>query len=824
MRTRSAVVVLILAILAWEHRSAASVEPRWTLAQLTDFSAAVIRGRVGRTYAAFDAGNGLIYTYVEIHVRSLLKGALPRVVVIKQMGGQVGDLLLAVIDAPRFATGEEVVLFLEVRPRDGSFYTTAHSQGKWIVDSAGTESETLRRGDDVHSMTAVREVIASRSADASRLLAGNPNPDDARATFELEAPAFTLMPEPWGAFRFHSADAGATIPVDTEPLGQYGLVGRGRAETQRAAQIWSGAGARITLGLGLEQSRVCANVPFPSGRIHVSYRDPCNEIDDNGGIVALAAAWVDATNMRTVNGLDFKNARGGFIINNNSSTAQRYLRRSRCFQDIQTHELGHAIGLGHSPLTASLMHADTENLDSCKPPQPIAVSWTVPTEFFRLRLGSCAYRGVTAAVQVTGILSDQSFDGELRFPTLAITPEAGWPTSCNLRVSIPATIVPVTARRVITGYAGYGYAETSTGRNPFGITTGERHWGIDFHFCDPTDTPWCTPTFVWDSRVQIGLYYSFDESAYTESFGSRGDFVGASGIPPTEAPLFAGNGLGSDDIAGARFIYPGGGLTAPSQLTATVSDGAVTLRWTAPSPSPASYVVEVGTQSGASNLVTADVGARTQVSGALVPGTYYARVRAVYSSGVSTPSAEVMFVVGAPATLSPPTGLAAQVTDTNVALTWNAVSGATGYVVEAGTGAGLTNLANIDVGNVQSVSASVGLGRYYVRVRARNASVRSDPSNEITFVVVCESAPSPPATVSGRVVGTTATVEWSSSPGATSYTLQVESPNGEPILFRDVGNRTSISAGVPLGFRAFVSVFAENRCGVSAATPALLVQ
>jgi len=817
---------MALALMAAEQRSAANVEPRWTDAQLTDSAAAVLRGNVGRTYAAYDPAIGLIYTYVEVHVRSVLKGAMPDVVVIKQMGGQVGNLLLAVIDAPRFAPGEDVLLFLEVRPRDGSFYTAAGSQGKWLVESGGTGEETLRRGDDVRTMSAMREVVASRPADTLRSLAANPNPDDARANFEGNAPSFTLPPEPWPPFRFHSADTGVTIPVDTEPLGQYGLVGRGRAETGRAAQIWSGAGARLALSLGLEQSRVCANTPFPSGRIHVSYRDPCNEIDDNSRTIAIGGSWVDVGDTRTVNGIDFKNARGGFIVNNNSALAQRHLRRSRCFQDIQTHELGHVIGLGHSPHTDAIMHEDAHNLDSCKPPEPVAVSWSVPTEFFTLRLGSCAYQTVRVNVQVTGVLSDESFVGEMRFPAFSILPQPGWPASCYQRQSVAAATVPVTAARVATGYAGYAYTETSAGRNPFGVASGQRRWGFDFYFCDPTDIAPCSPTFVWDARVKIGLYYWFDDTAYTESIGLRGDFLGASLVPPTDAPDFAGNGLGPDDVAGARFIYPGGGLAAPSQLTATVGDGAVTLRWTAPSPPPASYIVDVGTQPGASNLVSTNVGALTQVTGALVPGTYYARVRAVYGGGVSPPSAEVTFTIGPPGTLSPPTGLTAQVNGASVSLRWNAVSGATGYIVEAGSGAGLTNLANIDVGNLTAVSASVTGGRYYVRVRARNVSATSAPSSEVTFVVGgCESAPLPPASISGRVVGTTATVEWSASPGATNYALRAGSTSTVADLFDGyVGNRTSIAQEVPLGFRAYVRVYAANACGVSAATAVLFVQ
>jgi hypothetical protein len=56
---------------------------------------------------------------------------------------------------------------------------------------------------------------------------------------------------------------------------------------------------------------------------------------------------------------------------------------------------------------------------------------------------------------------------------------------------------------------------------------------------------------------------------------------------------------------------------------------------------------------------------------------------------------------------------------------------ATGYVVEAGSAPGLSDLARLHVGRVTRFTTTAPPGVYYVRVRAIYASGTSLPSNEI---------------------------------------------------------------------------------------------
>jgi hypothetical protein len=64
-------------------------------------------------------------------------------------------------------------------------------------------------------------------------------------------------------------------------------------------------------------------------------------------------------------------------------------------------------------------------------------------------------------------------------------------------------------------------------------------------------------------------------------------------------------------------------------------------------------------------------------------------------------------------------------------VSWKAVTGATSYVVQAGSTSGSSNLFNEDVGPYSAVSTTVPAGfRAYVRVIAVNACGRSAASPE----------------------------------------------------------------------------------------------
>jgi hypothetical protein len=73
----------------------------------------------------------------------------------------------------------------------------------------------------------------------------------------------------------------------------------------------------------------------------------------------------------------------------------------------------------------------------------------------------------------------------------------------------------------------------------------------------------------------------------------------------------------------------------------------VVLTWNVPAAGfPDAYVIEAGSQPGASDLVTVDTRSLdTSLNGTAPPGTYYVRVRGRNACGLGSPSNEVQLVL-----------------------------------------------------------------------------------------------------------------------------------------------------------------------------------
>jgi predicted phage tail protein len=189
------------------------------------------------------------------------------------------------------------------------------------------------------------------------------------------------------------------------------------------------------------------------------------------------------------------------------------------------------------------------------------------------------------------------------------------------------------------------------------------------------------------------------------------------------------------------------GPPAPANLTASVDGSTVSLSWSHGGGQAGGlmYQLEAGSRAGAADLVVTRMSSTSAVATNVPDGTYYVRVRAGNANGVSRPSNELTVRVGCTNGPAAPAGLAAQVSGTSVVLSWRKVSGATGYVLEAGSAPGLANVATAPVKGT-SLSTTAPAGIYYARVRALNKCGSSAPSNEVTVTVGGTPAPTPTPT------------------------------------------------------------------------------
>mgnify|MGYP001003732972 CR=1 FL=1 len=138
-------------------------------------------------------------------------------------------------------------------------------------------------------------------------------------------------------------------------------------------------------------------------------------------------------------------------------------------------------------------------------------------------------------------------------------------------------------------------------------------------------------------------------SAVVSPLGTDNVFVANSGTAS-----FADRHVGSNKpVSVSGFTLSGadaGNYTVvqPTGLTGSVSGGIVSLQWTAPATgaAPTSYVVEVGSLSGLSNILVLNTGnVATSISGPVPRGRYYIRIRTRAGVVVSPVSNEVMIDV-----------------------------------------------------------------------------------------------------------------------------------------------------------------------------------
>jgi hypothetical protein len=331
-------------------------------------SAAAVHGRVAAIESSWDAAADTIYTYVTIDVvRSWGLPGSPARVVVKQLGGVVNDIAFVVGGQARFEIGEECLVFLDVRPRDRTLSVAGLENGKWTVTATAAAASAMAReirGTDpgtvvardyrtVAQLHALAALTGSRASAAGATLAPSAGtaPD---AAPERGVAAFTLL-SPATPARWHEADSGANVYLDTQSGGHPQMAGGGLTQLARAAGMWDAAGS-LSLQPGVQRSPRCFNNSEPSdGRISVTYGDPCGEIADESWTLAIGGAYYSSSDVRSVNGVSYWKIVKGMIVTDNSEWKYSGMSTG-CYEELIAHEIGHAIGFGHAADRPALMY------------------------------------------------------------------------------------------------------------------------------------------------------------------------------------------------------------------------------------------------------------------------------------------------------------------------------------------------------------------------------------------------------------------------------------------------------------------------------------
>lgn len=184
---------------------------------------------------------------------------------------------------------------------------------------------------------------------------------------------------------------------------------------------------------------------------------------------------------------------------------------------------------------------------------------------------------------------------------------------------------------------------------------------------------------------------------------------------------------------------------APRSLDIVVHENTVTLTWSAPlgGDAPTGYFIRASLSPGGPIIASFPTTNTTEVITNVPMGVYYVHILAMNADGTSVPSNEVIASVpggtgGCTTRPEMPTDFSATVAAGEVTLSWTPPStgcAPTGYVIQAGSATGLSDLAILNVTNMSTLSVMAPPGTYFVRVIATNAFGGSTPSAEIVVTV-----------------------------------------------------------------------------------------
>lgn len=419
--------------------------------------------------------------------------------------------------------------------------------------------------------------------------------------------------------------------------------------------------------------------------------------------------------------------------------------------------------------------------------------------------GTTYYLAVRA-YSATGALS--SYSVEVSGSTPSITPGPNTPPTIS---QIPSQIVPKGTKTV--------------GPLPFTITDLQTPAAVLTLTAATSDT-----TYLPLTGISLGGSGNTRTVTLKPRSGAKGSAIVS--ITVSDGQLSATTSFNLSTVDARK-----SSASSPTSLTATSSGDSVQLTWDSGSAlaagSQQGYRIEFGSAPASEDVaITTGITTRLMIRH-LTGGQYYFRVRGIHFDGETDPSNEVsVTVVGAPGDTRAPQDLQVTLMGRVADIRWAPpIDGIPdGYLLEAGSNAGQSNLGSLQLYSVVFVTPELPDGIYFVRVRAVSGGVAGPPSSEIMFSVTGSAPPcvGPPGvpTLTGASAGSIIQLSWQPGAGAfpTTYFLQAGSAPGRS----DLGtlaldsSTTSIGAPVPRG-TYIIRVSAVNGCGASRASEEVFV-
>lgn len=332
-------------------------------------SKAIVVATAGDSHSQWSATKHWIETVTAMHVDESIRGPLREgeTFEVTELGGNVGDLWYVVDGAPRYASGERVLLFLEKSDRGawcaknmvvGKFTFARDARGRDLLvrdsaelygwDGNGTPHREPQRLRD-EFLRYVRGVARGEEPVIDYMLS-----DADRAA--IQSVTTTATP-PIGSYLLGYPPQGLRWPTFPTPVvflshgAQPGATNGGVTALQRGLAAWTNdAGSNIVLQYGGTTTTSKGIADGDSDGINsVQFNDPLNEIPGSftptgGATLAIGGAF--ATGSHSFNGESFLTIVEADLVVQNGITGSGLTGNG--FDHVVTHELGHCIGLRHS--------------------------------------------------------------------------------------------------------------------------------------------------------------------------------------------------------------------------------------------------------------------------------------------------------------------------------------------------------------------------------------------------------------------------------------------------------------------------------------------